>query len=340
MTPHFSGSRFLTIVLACLVPAAGAVTASAQTPEEIQAVIDAAYEEFKDVDEGKKADHNPAVRKLDADLFGIALMTVDGRIYTAGDTEAMVSMASISKVFASALVFQEFGPGAVRDRVGVNATGLRFNSVTAVERGEGQGMNSLVNAGAISVASMVPGETREAVEQNILATFSAFAGRRLSVLEEVYEADASTNMRNRGIAMLMDAYGRIDGDPLEACDVYSWHCAVGVGVKDLAAMAATLANFGENPLTGEQAMDAEHVPPLLAVMATAGLYDDAGEWLFLTGLPAKSGVSGGMLAVSPGKFGIAAISPPLDAAGNTVRGQRAIATISNALGGNPYAPPE
>ena len=316
-----------------------ATAAAAQPADRIQATVDAAYNRYKDLADGKKADHNPAVRKLDPSLFGIALVTVDGQVHTAGDTTARVSMASISKVFTTALVFQALGPEAVRERVGVDATGRRFNSIEAVERDEGLEMNPLVNAGAMAVADMIPGRDRQEVERNILETFSAFAGRPLVVLQDVYEADASTNMRNRAIAMLMHAYGRIAGDPLEACDIYTMHCAVGVGVKDLATMAATLAAGGANPLTGTRVMDADKVPPLLAVMATAGLYDDAGQWLFLTGLPAKSGVSGGMIAVSPGKFGIAAISPPLDAAGNSVRGQRAIADISNELGGNPFAPP-
>jgi glutaminase len=154
----------------------------------------------------------------------------------------------------------------------------------------------------------------------------------------VFKSEAETNQRNRAIAALMYAYGTITSDPLQATELYTKQCAVAVNAKDLAIMAATLANNGKNPITGKQVMDAKHVAPLLAVMATAGLYDNSGEWLYATGLPAKSGVGGGLIAVSPGKFGIAVVSPPLDSAGNSVRGQKAIADISNTLGGNPLAP--
>ena len=171
----------------------------------------------------------------------------------------------------------------------------------------------------------------------IINTYNDYAGRSLSVLEDIYESEAATNQRNQALSMLMYAYGHIEDEPLQACDIYTRQCSVGVNAKDLAMMAATLANGGTNPVTGKVCLDAGNVPEALAIMATAGLYDDAGKWLFRTGLPAKSGVGGGIIAVSPGKFGIAAISPPLDAAGNSVRAQKAIADISNALGGNPYA---
>jgi glutaminase len=169
-----------------------------------------------------------------------------------------------------------------------------------------------------------------------LAYYSAFAGRELSVNKEVFESEAATNQRNQAIAKLMYAYGHIKDNPDQATDIYTEQCSVNVNARDLAIMAATLANGGRNPVTGKQVMEKENVAEVLAVMATAGLYDDSGKWLYLTGLPAKSGVGGGLIAVSPGQFGIAVISPPLDAAGNSVRAQKAIADISNALGGNPY----
>jgi glutaminase len=161
------------------------------------------------------------------------------------------------------------------------------------------------------------------------------------VNKEVFDSEAATNQRNQAIAMLMFAYGHIKANPLQACDIYTEQCSVNVNAKDLAMMAATLANGGKNPVTGKQCMNVDNVPKVLAVMATAGLYDDSGKWLYATGLPAKSGVGGGILAVSPGKFGIAVISPPLDAAGNSVKAQKTITDISNAIGGNPlaYKPP-
>ncbi|HEX5044110.1 MAG TPA: glutaminase, partial [Candidatus Polarisedimenticolaceae bacterium] len=192
--------------------------------------------------------------------------------------------------------------------------------------------------GAITATSMVSGGTRDAVWNKILDWHGKFAGRKLSVNQEVFKSEADTNQRNQAISMLMYAYGHIKDNPLQANDIYTEQCAISVNAKDLATMAATLANGGKNPVTGQQVMKAENVPEVLAVMATAGLYDDTGKWLYHTGLPAKSGVGGGILAVSPGKFGIAVISPPLDKAGNSVKAQKAIADISNALGGNPYQP--
>jgi glutaminase len=213
-----------------------------------------------------------------------------------------------------------------------------FNSIVAIEQYRGAEMNALVNPGAITATSMVKGATRDEVWNKILTWYGEFAGRPLSVNQEVFKSEADTNQRNQALSMLMYAYGHIKENPLQACDIYTEQCSVNVNSKDLAMMAATLANGGKNPVTGKQVMKAENVDEVLAVMATAGLYDDSGKWLFATGLPAKSGVGGGLIAVSPGKFGIAAISPPLDAAGNSVRAQKAIADISNALGGNPYAP--
>jgi glutaminase len=302
-----------------------------------QAAVDAAYAKFKDLKEGKNADYIPALAKVSPDIFGIALVTVDGKVYTAGDIKSEVSIQSISKVFTMAKVMEEQGPDAIKNNMGVDATGQVFNSINAVEQYKGAEMNAMVNPGAITATSMVSGATRDEVWNKILSFYSDFAGRPLSVNQEVFKSEAETNQRNQAIAMLMYAYGHIKDKPLQACDIYTEQCAVSVNAKDLAMMAATLANGGKNPVTAKQCMNVDNVPEVLAVMATAGLYDDSGKWLYWTGLPAKSGVGGGILAVSPGKFGIAVISPPLDAAGNSVKAQKAIAEVSNALGGNPYA---
>jgi glutaminase len=248
-----------------------------------------------------------------------------------------VSIQSVSKVFTMAKVFEESGTDAIRDNQGVDATGQVFNSITAVEQYKGAEMNAMVNAGAITATSMVKGKSYDEIWNKIIGYYGDFAGRKLAVLDGVYKSEAATNQRNQAIAQLMSAYGKIKEEPARATDLYTKQCAVGVNAKDLATMAATLANGGKNPVTGKQVLGAGNVPEVLAVMATAGLYDDSGKWLFATGLPAKSGVGGGILAVSPGKFGIAVVSPPLDAAGNSVRAQKAIADVSNALGGNPYA---
>jgi len=217
---------------------------------------------------------------------------------------------------------------------------MRFNSIVSVEYSQkalgGPEMNSLVNPGAIATTSMVKGGTRGEIWRNLLGFYSDFAGRPLTVDEEVFKSEAETNQRNQAIGALMYAYGYIKSNPGQATDIYTEQCAVSVNAKDLAMMAATLANGGKNPATGKQAMSAKNVPYVLAVMATAGLYDDSGKWLYHTGLPAKSGVGGGIIAVAPGKFGIAVISPPLDDAGNSVRAQKAIRDIVAQLHANPY----
>jgi glutaminase len=248
-----------------------------------------------------------------------------------------VSIQSISKPFTMAKVIEEQGPNSIPDNMGVDATGQVFNSIVAVEQYKGAEMNAMVNPGAITATSMVGGASRDEIWNKILSFYSDFAGRPLAVNKEVFDSEAATNQRNQAIAMLMFAYGHIKANPLQACDIYTEQCSVGVNAKDLATMAATLANGGKNPVTGKTCVSPANVPEILAVMATAGLYDDSGKWLYHTGLPGKSGVGGGLIAVSPGKFGIAVVSPPLDGAGNSVKAQKVIADISNALGGNPYA---
>jgi glutaminase len=326
------------LLLTLALPSLGA-----QAPAGVQPAIDAAYAKFRTLKEGKNADYIPALAKVDPNLFGIAVVTADGKVYTAGDVKTEVSIQSISKVFTMAQVIQEQGLESIEKRIGVDATGARFNSIIAIEGvrsvvGTGAPeMNALVNPGAISATSMVTGKTSDEVWKKIIGFHNDAAGRELSVLQDVYKSESDTNQRNQAIGALMLAYGYIKTNWQQAVDLYTRQCSIGVNSRDLATMAATLAFGGKNPVTGKQVMDAAKVPGVLAVMATAGLYDDSGKWLYQTGLPAKSGVGGGIIAVSPGKFGIAVVSPPLDDAGNSIRAQRAIADISNALGGNPYA---
>ena len=312
---------------------------------DVRRAVDAAYLTFSGVNEGTNADYIPVLAQADPDLFGVALVTADGSVHAAGDVTTEVSIQSISKVFTMAQVIAEQGLSSIEERVGVDATGARFNSIIAVEAirtvvGAGAPeMNPLVNPGAISATSMVSGGSADEVWKKIIGIHNDFAGRSLSVLQDVYKSEADTNQRNQAIGALMLAYGYIKDNWQQAVDLYTRQCSIGVNARDLATMAATLAAAGRNPVTGKQVMDADKVPGVLAVMATAGLYDDSGKWLYHTGLPAKSGVGGGLIAVSPGKFGIAVVSPPLDDAGNSIRAQRAIALISNQLGGNPLAPP-
>jgi len=326
-----------------LVVCAAGWTLSAQSAADPQTAVNNAFNQFKALKEGKNADYIPALAKVDPNLFGIALVTVDGKVYTAGDIKTEVSIQSISKVFTMAQVIQEQGLDSVEKRIGVDATGARFNSIIAVEAVKtvtGTGapeMNPLVNPGAISATSMVTGANADAVWKKIIGFHNDAAGRPLTVLQDVYKSESDSNQRNQAIDALMLAYGYIKANWPQAVDRYTRQCSIGVNAKDLATMAATLAAGGKNPVTSKQVMDPAKVPGVLAVMATAGLYDDSGKWLYHTGLPAKSGVGGGLIAVSPGKFGIAVVSPPLDDPGNSVRARRAIAAISNTLGGNPYA---
>jgi glutaminase len=332
---------FLAIAASAVVAAAS--MAAGQGGSNPQAAIDNAYNQFRNLKEGKNADYIPALAKVDPNLFGIALVTVDGKVFTAGDVKTEVSIQSISKVFTMAQVIQEQGLDSIEKRIGVDATGARFNSIIAIEGvrtviGSGAPeMNALVNPGAISATSMVTGGSSDAVWNKIIGFHNDAAGRQLSVLQDVYKSESDTNQRNQAIGALMFAYGYIKTNWQQAVDLYTRQCSIGVNARDLATMAATLAAGGKNPVTGKQVMDRAKVPGVLAVMATAGLYDDSGKWLYHTGLPAKSGVGGGLIAVSPGKFGIAVVSPPLDDAGNSVRAQRAIAAVSQALGGNPLS---
>ena len=243
-----------------------------------------------------------------------------------------------------AQVIQEQGPEAILKRIGAEATGAKFNSIISIEAvrilygDSAPEMNALVNPGAISTTSMVTGASADEIWNKIIGTYNDYAGRSLSVLEDVYKSESDTNQRNQAIGALMLAYGYIKNNWQQAVNLYTRQCSVGVNAKDLAMMAGTLANGGKNPVTGKRVIDEAKVTQVLAVMATAGLYNFSGKWLYHTGLPAKSGVGGGIIAVSPGKFGIAVVSPPLDEAGNSVRAQRAITAISNDLGGNPLAP--
>jgi glutaminase len=341
MTNPTTASRAAVLALAMTLGAAPA--ARAQTAAEIEAALKAAYTKYQNLKEGKNADYIPALAKVNPNLFGIALVTADGRVYTMGDVKTEVSIQSISKVFTMAQVIHEQGLESIEKTIGVDATGARFNSIIAVEAvrtvvGTGAPeMNPLVNPGAISATSMVRGSSADEVWKKIIGFHSDSAGRNLSVLQDVYKSESDTNQRNQAIGALMLAYGYIKSNWQQAVDLYTRQCSIGVNAADLATMAATLAAGGTNPVTKKVVLDAAKVPGVLAVMATAGLYDDSGKWLYHTGLPAKSGVGGGIIAVSPGKFGIAVVSPPLDDAGNSVRAQRAIADISNALGGNPYS---
>jgi len=314
------------------------ILAEAQTltPKAIEDALNEAYNKFRDLKEGKNADYIKELANVDPNIFGIVLITTDGKVYAKGDITSMVSIQSVSKVFTMAKVIEEQGSQAVQDKIGVDATGMRFNSIVAVELQKGKEINPLVNPGAIAASGLISGADSAAKWRNILQVHSDFAARPLTVNGPVYISEAGDNLRNQAIAHLLLAYGRMYFDPVQATDIYTKQCAINVSAKDLATMAATLANGGVNPVSKKKIVSPETVMHTLAVMSTAGLYDNSGIWLYHTGLPAKSGVGGGLLAVCPGKFGIAVVSPPLDAAGNSVKAQKAIGYVIEKLKANPY----
>ncbi len=304
--------------------------------ENIQAALNEAYDKFVNVKDGANADYIKELANVDPKIFGIALVTTDGQVFTKGDISSMVSIQSVSKAFVMAQIIEESGHQAVQDKIGVDATGLVFNSIVAVEEHRGKEINPLVNPGAIAAASMVAGADSAAKWKSILGKQSEFAGRELSLNIPVYISEAGDNLRNQAIAHLLLAYGRMYFDPVQATDVYTKQCAINVNAKDLATMGSTLANGGVNPVTKKKVVSPETVMYTLPAMATAGLYDDSGIWYYNSGLPAKSGVGGGIVAVCPGKFGIGVVSPPLDAAGNSVKAQLVIKYVVEKLKANPF----
>lgn len=318
--------------------------ASQDSDTIIQKTIELAYAKFKSVMDGENASYIPYLAKADGALYGIAVVTVDGQVFKIGNVEHDFPVESVSKIFTLANVLQKKGVDTVLHKVGVNATGLPFNSVLAVELnndklgGAPPAGNPLVNAGAIATASLIDGETLQLKWKNILDTASAFAGHSLHLNEGVYRSEMAGNEHNNAIAMLLKSYNALYADPLETVDLYTRECSYDVNALDLATMGATLANGGTNPRTHLPVVDATTSAHVLAVMATAGLYNTSGEWLFKVGLPAKSGVGGGLVAVVPGKLAIGVYSSHLDAAGNSVRGQLAIQFIANSLDVNIFSP--
>lgn len=302
--------------------------------EEVRKLVETAHTRYRDERSGRVADYIPALAEARPDAFGICVANTRGETFALGDAEEGFSIQSVSKPFAFALVCEALGADEAARRLGVDATGLPFNSIMAVELRADRSTNPLVNSGAIATTSLVPGAS--AVERwwNVRQGLSRFAGRELGFDERVYRSEAATNQRNAGLAHLLRGYGRVYCDPDEATDVYTRQCSLLVTTHDLAVMGATLAGGGVNPVTGEQVVSADTCRRVLAVMATAGMYERSGTWLYDVGLPGKSGVSGGIVTVSPGKGAVATWSPPLDEAGNSVRGQLVTRFLSEQLGLN------
>jgi glutaminase len=300
--------------------------------ELVQTLVGDAYARYASNTDGANSQVYPALARVPPGLFGVCVVATNGSTCGVGDAQYEFSIMSVSKPFVFALVCQSVGPDEARRKLGVNSTGLPFNSLSAIEQSSDGRTNPMVNAGAIAASSLVPGATADEKWQAINQGLSAFAGRPLSLNDEVYRSASETNHRNQSTARLLQTYGRIYFDPAEATDVYTKQCSLNVNASDLAVMGATLADGGVNPLTGLRVIDAITCRYTLAVMTTAGLYERSGDWLYDIGLPGKSGIGGGIVTVAPGKGGLGTFAPPLDEAGNSVKGQLAAALLSRRLG--------
>jgi glutaminase len=313
-------------------PATFVSTGALPSPERVRESVSAAHELFGASDGGRPSDVYPALAGASPDLFGICVVGARGGVFGVGDADVEFTIMSVAKPFVFALVCATFGPEEVRRKVGVNATGLPFNSLSAIERDDEGRTNPMVNAGAIATTSLVPGDSMDDRWGFILAGLSRFAGRQLSLDEDVYRSASETNFVNRSIVNLLASRGVVSGDPAEAVDLYTRQSALAVTARDLATMGATLGLGGVNPITDEHVVDEETCRYVLAVMTTAGLYETSGDWLYDVGLPGKSGIGGGIVTVAPGKGGLGTFSPRLDEAGNSVRGQLAARFLSRSLG--------
>ncbi len=329
------------LVVSTLFPAitlAQSKSPVAPTRRQVETMVQQAFEKFKSDTGGKNADYIPYLAQVDPKLFGIAIVTTDNQILTMGDVNYSFSIQSISKVFTLALAMDQLGPEKTFQRVGSEPTGRPFNSVNAVVDMPTHTGNPFVNAGAIATTSLINGKNEEEKWNTILDFYSRVAGEKLTLIEEVYKSEAATNAGNKALAMLLAKYERIYSDPFEAVDVYTKQCSVGVNALQLARMGATLANNGVNPATGEQVIKREDIPYILSTMIMAGLYDSSGSWAWHVGLPAKSGVGGGIVAIAPGKGAIAVFAPRLDEAGNSVKAQKVIEYVADHLNYNIFSP--
>jgi glutaminase len=307
-------------------------TGNLPTPGQVEALVAEAHARYREDTTGATSQVYPALEQAAPQLFGLCVIGMSGTVYAAGDSERCFTIMSVAKPFVFALVCDLLGPDEVWQRIGVNSTGLPFDSLEAVERSSDGRTNPMVNSGAIATTSLLPGATAEDKWLFLRERLSLFAGRDLSLDDAVHRSASATNMRNRSIAFLLRSRDRIYCDPMDALDVYTRQSCLAVSARDLATMGATLADGGVNPITGERVIDASSCRQTLAVMTTAGLYETSGNWLYKVGLPAKSGIGGGIVAVSPGKGGLGTFAPLLDDAGNSVKGQLAARFLSHRLG--------
>lgn len=299
---------------------------------DVQRVLEKTWREVAQDTSGANSTVYPALAAADPDQFGLCIVSTGGRVSECGDAHAGFALMSVAKPFTFALVCAQLGAEQARAELGANATGAAFNAVDPVLAAPGGRTNPMVNAGAIATCSRLPGADVDEQWANLLTGLSAFAGRRLALDDGLYANVSATNFRNREITSALAAQGALATSGEDALELYTRQSSLLVTAHDLAVMGATLAHGGANPVTGQQVIPADLCHPVLAVMATAGMYERSGDWLYDVGLPGKSGIGGGVVTVSPGKGGLGSFSPRLDAAGNSVRGVRAAARLSRELG--------
>lgn len=326
------GLVLMAWLLFVVVPVPSQARDNPPTSAELKAAVQEAYDKFKDLKDGANANYIPELDKVPSDLFGVAIVTAKGEIFAVGDVDYAFSIQSVSKPFTAALVMQQQGAEAVAEKIGVEPTGLKFNSIMATQLIPQVSVNPLVNSGAIASVSMVKADSAEARFDTILDWFNKLSAAKLTVIEDVYKSEAATNQRNRAHAYILAASERIYSDPMEATDIYTRQCSIGVTAKQLAVMGATLANGGTNPVSKQKLLDPKYVPKVLSIMLTAGFYNESGIWSYTAGLPAKTGVGGGIVAVVPGRMAIVGFSPRLNDAGNSIRAMKAIEFISDKFG--------
>lgn len=299
---------------------------------QLTELISEAHEQFNGNTEGENANYIPYLANIDKKLFGISLCLVDGRMINVGDTDYAFGIESVSKVHTAILALRQYGADKLLDMIGADATGLPFNSIMAILLESDHPSTPLVNSGAISACSMVkPIGDASAKWKAILDNITQLCGSETPLIEELYKSESATNFNNKSIAWLLKNYDRIYDDPDLALDLYTKQCSLGVTSEQLAITAVTIANDGFNPITKKQVFESSLAPKITSLISTVGFYEHSGDWLYSSGIPAKSGVGGGVLGVLPGQFGIAAFAPPLDTAGNSVKAQLAIKYIMNKL---------
>ena len=303
-----------------------------------RATLDELHQRYTSLGDGAVASYIPELAKANPNWFGISAMTVDGTTYDVGEYDRQFTLQSISKPFVYGLALDQHGRDVVQSKVGTEPTGDAFNSLIKLDEQSKRPHNPMVNAGAIAVTSLIQGEGAIDRLNSMLAMFGAYCGRDVGVDMSVFMSEKATGHRNRAIAHLMLNFGMIDSRLEENLDLYFQQCSMLMSCHDLAVMAATLANGGVNPLTGRVAVQREHVQDMLSVMLSCGMYDGSGTWIFEVGLPAKSGVSGGILGVIPGELGIAVFSPPVDPQGNSVRGCAVFKELAREYGLHLFAP--